>query len=62
MTEMAKHGASTKFIIHTGSTKFSLPDELKAIGVSEANVFFKPVLDMSEMAEKIKELLGICPS
>jgi DNA-binding NtrC family response regulator len=59
ITEMAKYHTGTKFIIHTGSTKFSLPDELKAVGLSEANVFFKPVLDMSDMVGKIKELLGI---
>jgi len=55
--EMAKLDKGVKYIIHTGSTKFSLSDELKSIGLTDANVFFKPVLDMGEMAGKIKELL-----
>lgn len=55
--EMAKVHGGIKFIIHTGSTKFSLSDELKSIGLTDANVFFKPVLDMGEMVGKIEELL-----
>ena len=55
--EMAKQHSGAKYIIHTGSTKFSLSDELKSIGLTDANVFFKPVLDMGEMVGKIEELL-----
>lgn len=55
--EMDRLHRGIKFIIHTGSTKFSLSDELKSIGLTDANVFFKPVLDMGEMVGKIEELL-----
>ncbi|GAB6039026.1 response regulator [Fundidesulfovibrio butyratiphilus] len=55
--EMAKRLPGTLFLIHTGSTKFSLSDELKAIGIRDEHIFFKPVLDMSEMADKIRDLL-----
>jgi DNA-binding NtrC family response regulator len=37
---------SVRCLIHTGSTDFQLDDELRAIGLTEREVLFKPVLDM----------------
>jgi DNA-binding NtrC family response regulator len=42
---------STSFLIYTGSTSYRLPENLKAIGVHEEDVFHKPLADMSVMAE-----------
>ncbi len=37
---------SVRCLIHTGSTDFQLDNELRAIGLTEREVLFKPVLDM----------------
>ena len=50
--ELARRHPGMKFLIHTGSTKFSLSEDLKS-----AEVFFKPVLDMGDMAVKIIRML-----
>lgn len=55
--ELAKRHPGMKFLIHTGSTKFSLSEDLKAAGLDDSHVFFKPVLDMEEMATKILQML-----
>jgi len=55
--ELAKRHAGMKFLIHTGSTKFSLSDDLKSAGLDDSQVFFKPVLDMGEMSAKILTLV-----
>lgn len=55
--ELAKRHPGMKFLIHTGSTKFSLPEDLKLAGLDDSQVFFKPVLDMGDMASKILQVL-----
>ncbi|GFK96051.1 Photosynthetic apparatus regulatory protein RegA [Fundidesulfovibrio magnetotacticus] len=55
--ELAKRLPGMKFLIHTGSTKFSLSDDLKSAGLDDSQVFFKPVLDMGDMAAKILQLV-----
>ena len=45
-----------RFIIHTGSADYSIPDDLRALGI-DANVFFaKPLLDMQPLAETVAVL------
>ncbi|MCX7678011.1 MAG: response regulator [Spirochaetes bacterium] len=46
-----------KFIIHTGSTNYSLPPALKEIGVCANYVFRKPVQDMSKIVDAIRMIL-----
>lgn len=55
--ELSKRHPGMKFLIHTGSTKFSLSEDLKAAGMDDSLVFFKPVLDMGDMASKILHIL-----
>lgn len=55
--ELAKRHPGMKFLIHTGSTKFSLSEDLKSAGLDDSQVFFKPVLDMGDMAQKILTVL-----
>jgi CheY-like chemotaxis protein len=43
-----------RYLIHTGSTDFQLDPELHAIGLTEREVFFKPVLDMSVLEQAIR--------
>ena len=45
-----------KFIIHTGSADYSIPDDLRALGIDESLLFAKPLLDMTPLAEKVAAL------
>jgi CheY-like chemotaxis protein len=45
-----------RFLIHTGSIDYVLPDELRAIGMDAGNVIAKPVQDLSIFITKINTL------
>lgn len=45
-------------LIHTGSTDFQLDDGLRAIGVTEHDVFFKPVVDMRIFESAIRKKMA----
>ena len=47
-----------KFIIHTGSADYSIPDDLRAIGIDERQLFAKPLLDMTPLVDSIAVLTG----
>lgn len=49
---------AVRFLIHTGSTDFQLDPELRAIGLTEREVIFKPVLDMSVFERAIRQKLA----
>jgi len=42
-----------RFIIHTGSADYSIPDDLRAIGIDEGQYFAKPQMDMMPLAETV---------
>ncbi|MGE0083988.1 MAG: response regulator [Desulfococcaceae bacterium] len=46
-----------KFIIHTGSASYTLPEPLTAIGITSGQVFIKPVGDMNLLVQTIRRLL-----
>ena len=46
------------FIIHTGSSEYSLPDELVDIGLTKENILLKPLPDMQTMLETIEKILA----
>ena len=46
-----------KYIIHTGSTEYSVSDELISAGVTTKNLIFKPLSDMMGLEQMIKSLL-----
>ena len=46
------------YIIHTGSTEFQLDDELRALGMTDAQVLFKPVLDIGVFDRLIRERIS----
>jgi two-component system OmpR family response regulator len=54
---LALHALQPKlrFLVHTGSTHYVLPPSLRAIGMSEGDVFMKPLADMSLLADAIRE-------
>ncbi len=46
-----------RFLIYTGSLGYEVPDSLKNIGISQANVLYKPVRAMSIVADQIRRLV-----
>ena len=49
---------AVRYLIHTGSTDFQLDGELRAIGLTEHEVLFKPVLDMGMFETLIREKMA----
>ena len=47
-----------RFIIHTGSADYSIPDDLRAIGINERQLFAKPLQDMLPLAQTVAALAG----
>lgn len=45
-----------RFLIHTASTEFSLPEELKLLGVRSEDVFHKPLTDMTVITQALERL------
>ncbi len=47
----------TVFIIHTGSTEFTYPEDFNSYNRVSNRVYLKPVFDLEEMNEEIENLL-----
>jgi DNA-binding NtrC family response regulator len=47
-----------RFIIHTGSSNYFLPDALKKLGITENFVLRKPLPDIRILIDKVKFLLA----
>lgn len=47
-----------EFIIHTGSADYSIPDDLRLMGIGDDQFFAKPLMDMTPLAEKVAALTG----
>jgi CheY-like chemotaxis protein len=45
-----------KFIIHTGSAHYSIPDDLRTIGIDDSRLFAKPLMDMKPLADLVAAL------
>ncbi|HAS50324.1 MAG TPA: hypothetical protein DCS21_00630 [Gammaproteobacteria bacterium] len=45
-----------EFLIHTGSSSYSLPDDLRAIGLDDDRVYQKPLSDMAPLAIAVRTL------
>ena len=46
-----------RFLIHTGSTKYSVSSALEEIGVNNEQIFRKPLVDMSVLTKAILNIL-----
>ena len=57
-TVMALHALRPQllFLIHTGSVNYSLPPELRAMGMTQDHVFMKPLADMGVLAHAIRRM------
>ncbi|MEA3347467.1 MAG: response regulator [Pseudomonadota bacterium] len=58
MRQALADGVKSKFIIHTGSNEYRVPDDLATLGVSMDNVFLKPIKDMAILARAVRVLVG----
>jgi DNA-binding NtrC family response regulator len=45
-----------EFLIHTGSSSYSLPEDLRAIGLDDSRVYHKPLADMAPLAAAARRL------
>jgi len=45
-----------QYIIHTGTAGYALPDDLRAMGIGTAQLFRKPLPDMSPLVDIIRDL------
>ena len=45
-----------EFLIHTGSSSYSLPDDLRAMGLDDDRVYQKPLSDMAPLAAAVHSL------
>lgn len=43
-----------QFLIHTGSSSYSLPDDLRAMGLDDRCVYYKPLTDMEPLAADVR--------
>ena len=43
-----------RFIVHTGSVNYIVPNDLKRLGIREEHLFQKPLSDMTPIAEAIR--------
>lgn len=45
-----------EYVIHTGSTTYVIPEELRRLGITQEDILFKPLQDMHLMVKKIHAL------
>jgi CheY-like chemotaxis protein len=45
-----------RFIVHTGSVNYSVPADLKPLGIQACHLFNKPLSDMTPIADEIRKL------
>jgi len=51
---LANYAPQMRFLIHTGSADYVLPDDLRALGVTPAELFFKPQNDLGVLAAAVR--------
>lgn len=56
MLQAGAMNPAMRFVVHTGSADYVLPDAIKAIGVKAENVFIKPVHDLNVLINALKSL------
>lgn len=50
---LARMNPTLRFLIHTGSAGYVIPDDLRALGLTNADLFFKPQSDMGVLAAAV---------
>ena len=49
-----------KYLIHTGTAGYEIPDDLRTIGVGNRHLFRKPLQDMAPLATAVRTLGAVC--
>lgn len=57
--EAHRRGITTPFLIHTGSTGYQLPEEVKSLGYTQEDVFIKPIRNLEELINALEKLIII---
>jgi DNA-binding NtrC family response regulator len=56
--ELHRLAPTLRFVIHTGSASFTMPNELRALGIGDLQLFRKPVTNMGVVADTVRALVG----
>lgn len=56
MQQAFKQNPDMKFVVHTGSTYYKVPDYMADIGVRQEFVFHKPIKNMQFLVSQIRKL------
>lgn len=56
--EAIKLDPNLKFIIHTGSSGYTLPPELLSLGLKDSQVLIKPLTDMGVLIDLIQKVMN----
>ena len=56
--ELRRLAPTLRFVIHTGSASFAVPNELRALGIGDLHLFRKPVTNMGVVADTVRALVG----
>jgi DNA-binding NtrC family response regulator len=51
-----------EFLIHTGSSSYTLPEDLRALGLEDSRVYRKPLDDMAPLAAAVRTLAALTES
>lgn len=55
--QSCKDGLLSKFLIHTGSSDYLLPDDILNMGITHEHVFSKPLADLSILVNAVQVLV-----
>ncbi len=47
-----------RFLIHTGSLLYDLPERFEKIGITSKDLFYKPIREMKWISDRIQEVMG----
>jgi DNA-binding NarL/FixJ family response regulator len=47
-----------KYLIYTGSTEYILSEDVKKLGVTKDDIFYKPQPDLQKIISRVKQKLG----
>ncbi len=48
-----------RFVMQTGSSNYTIPEDLRAMGISEGQLFIKPLSDMEPLAAMVRALAEV---
>ncbi|PKK90280.1 MAG: two-component system response regulator [Candidatus Wallbacteria bacterium HGW-Wallbacteria-1] len=57
ISRMHEESPDTRFLIHTGSSSFTINSDLLSIGMAMSDVFLKPLADLAPLSNAIESLL-----